>query len=344
MMAGALDLVAIEHARHDRHAQAVEVAQRALALLPATGENLRRRAELEFTLTFSLMVLGRGDEAEARLRTLLDELRAQPVPSPRLMADALDNLGKALPPARRDEALALNAQALDLMRQLYGPDSPVIGSKLNNYATALFAAGRLREAQQAMAQVVALRRTVPDLAPSYIAHALGNLGAVHVQLGEEAQALAVLDEALSLYGEESPRDRANYQRWRAVAKFLLRRDADALQDMRAAEGILAGVFAPDDARMLRTRMLAAAFDLRVAGPGACAELAPVARALHGAPDLRDEDRGFVEFLLASCPEGTAATSDRAQAALRGLAGALPETDFRLRIAQRIASMPPFASR
>jgi tRNA A-37 threonylcarbamoyl transferase component Bud32 len=331
LMARALDLAATEHARNDRYPEAIEMAQRGIALLAPTATNLRRRAELEFTLTHSLVLAGRREEAATRLRTLLEELRATP-PPPRLLADALDNLSNALPPEQTDEALALNAQALALLEQLYGSDSPLVSTKLNNYATALFAHGRLGDAQQAMARVVALRRATPDLAPAYLAHPIGNLAAIHVQLGDDAGALALLDEALALYADGSPRDRANFQRWRGVARFLSSDEPGARDDMAAALALLETVFPPGDARVVRTRLLAQSMAPASADASACPNLVSTAQTLSQAPDLRAEDRHLVEFLIAYCRDSSLGGGREALVAIEQ---GLPATDFRLRLAQRL---------
>jgi tetratricopeptide (TPR) repeat protein len=337
LLAGALDQVAIMHARHDRHAEAVEVAGRGLALLEPGAESLRLRSDLSNTLAFSLVLLGRRTEAETRMRDLLAELRAQPAPPPRLLADALDSLARALPAERRDEALALNAEALAMMESLYGVDHDVVGTKLNNYAIALFAAGKLAEARQAMERVVAMRRAQVEagLDPRNLANALGNLGAIHVQLAEEARAAPLLEEAVTLYGRaDAPRDHANFLRWRSVARFLLGQERDAERDVAAAAELLVGVFPPGDPRVLRTQLLARAYALArpAAGDVECAAAAGSAQAVQAAPDLREEDRHFVAFLLAYCGGATPRT-----AAGAALSQALPASDFRRRIGLRIAA-------
>jgi serine/threonine protein kinase len=333
----AMDLVAIGHSRNDRHPQAIAVIRRALTILPAGPDTLRRRSELTNTLSYSLVQAGERDAAEAHARAVLQEIEALSPPPPRLLADALGTLSYTLPPARRDEALQIQARSVAAMESLYGAESPVNATMLNNYATALFAAGRLDDADAAMARVLAMRRATPNVDPQSMANTLGNLAAIRMQRGDTAQAMPLLHEAVALFGEGSPRELANALRWRALAHFFAGDGDAAARDIATAMQTLTPVFAADDQRVRRTALLGQAFELaRGAGP-ACAAIGDLAPGLIATPDLRDEDRQYFEFLAGACRDGDRASPAAVDAALQTLASQLPTSDYRYRIAARIAA-------
>ncbi|MBB5208998.1 serine/threonine-protein kinase [Chiayiivirga flava] len=345
LVARALDLEAAAESSADRHGRAIELSLEALRVLG--GRDLRQRADLTGTLTHSLVLADRRAEAERYMRSLVDDLKAAGESAPRIMADALDNLARTLPDSKMEERLDLQRQALDIMETLYGPESGVVGTKLNNYATALYAAGRLQEARAALERVLSMRRADPEIDPSALANVIGNLGALHLQLGDDAKAVDLLDEALVRFGAEGkPRQRFSVLRWRAIAAELGGRAADADRDIAEALGLLGSIAEPGDPRVSRTRLIAQTFLLSRNGDDrACTGADRAASDTQQSPDLAEEDRRFAAFIVSVCGEpANSLSEDRSRSLLQALRGTLPETDFRVRFARRIlerrARVPP----
>ena len=318
-------------ARGNEHAKIVEQSKRALALLDDGADMQRARADITGTMTYSLVRLGRAAEAEALLRPLVENLRRDPTVSPRWLADMLDNLSFTLT-TKRDEALALNAEAVRLEESVYGADSPVIAGKVTNYGIALYRAGRLADAQPVLQRSVALNRAggAPRLVSTV--NSLSALGAVKFQLGDDDGAIADLDESIAVSEQHQwPLDAGRSLRWRGTIRLAQGRYDDARADLARANEILATVNKPDSITMVRGRALLLAVDFAQRGPAARTDAA--------CTEARALDERFAALPEAGTPEAQMATllnrlCDPADGAARrafdAVRASLPASDFRHR--------------
>lgn len=161
-------LLAVIHARHGRHGQALASYGRALALRPGDPQALSNRGA-------TLDALGRYEEA---LASFDRALAVRPDYPP-----ALSNRGNALRALKRPaEALASYDRALAIR--------PDFAEALSNRGTALHEMQRYAEALASYDKALALQ-------PKH-AHALSNRGLALQELKRPAEALASFDKALRL--------------------------------------------------------------------------------------------------------------------------------------------------
>ncbi|UXI70153.1 serine/threonine-protein kinase [Tahibacter amnicola] len=330
----AIEMRSMYLSRQNRHAEVVKQMERALALTTSDREYLRRREELLGTLSYSLVKLGRAAEAVSRLRPLVEELRRTPDTPPRILADALDNLARSLAAqGHKDEAIALNAESLAVMEALYGPDNPIISVKLGNYAVTLYEAGQLTKALPLLKRVVALDRAGGEPRLRGLANSLGNLGALEFQLGNNAVARELLTEAVEVAVRAGvPLHQGGWLRWRGVLAMTEQRYADAQADLAESQKVLAPLFAPDHASLLRGRLLAQL--ARLGAQGWQAREAVCVAVSADAPKwvaakITSAEASVAAWLQSLCamaaPDATAV-----DASYRELVGRLPKEDYRLR--------------
>jgi serine/threonine-protein kinase len=332
----AIDHRSIAHVPRNRHDVVVADSRRALALVPATPEFDRLRADVTGTMAFSLVRLDRAAEAEAAMRPLVAALRTKPGVEPRWLADVLDNFASTLT-TKTDEALALNAEAVRLMESVYGADSPVIAGKVSNYGVALYKANRHAEALPVFERSIALNRAGGAPRVTSLVTGLGNLGALRVQLGDDTGADAALGEAITLAESiKRPLDLGRSLRWRANLALAAGRYADARADAERATAVLTPLNKPDSVTMLRGRALMLAIDYAERGAAVkndatCAEATAVDARFAQLPEAGTPEAKLATLLASLC--GTGAPAD----AFAAVEAALPREDFRRRQVARIAA-------
>jgi len=90
-----------------------------------------------------------------------------------------------------DEAIALHLRSIELQERAHGPDHPNVARQLDNYSTALQAAGRFDEAEQPLRRSLEIKRAT--LGPGH-----RSLGMTHSHLGS----LALMRGELELSEQE----------------------------------------------------------------------------------------------------------------------------------------------
>lgn len=337
IVATALDRQAQERSRSSLFEESVVIARRGLALLGPGPDTLRERSDLIGTTQYSLVALGRRDEAEALVRPLLEELRTSSRVPPRLLADALGNLANTLQGTGRDsEMLEMQREALAVLESLYGKDHPLTMTQLNNLATYLYTTQHLEEARELMVRVVAIRRANPSSDKAFIANSLGNLGAIELQLGSDESARTLLEESLQIYSTfDVPRQRAIFLRWHAIVLLLQGRLDEADRDIAEGKQIMQELFDKSEPRVLRFQSLRQVSALAKASrpfPAAtCAAITDTAQAFSRSSEAAGPDASFAGFLLTFCRE----TKPAATTAFESLRARLSDTDYRVRLALQL---------
>ncbi|MCB1995810.1 MAG: tetratricopeptide repeat protein, partial [Rhodoferax sp.] len=147
------------------------------------------------------------------------------------------NVQRAL--GRPEQAIEFLQRTLQLLTREYGPQAASVLAARNNLALALEAAGDPARAQQELATVVTLRRSLQDGGAADIldlAGAYQNLGSSLARHGQGAEALTPLGRAQEIYDRELPADSA-LRAFPRLSAALAHLD---LQQPAAAERMAAG--------------------------------------------------------------------------------------------------------
>ena len=217
-------------------------------------------------------------------------------------AHYIKNYAASLMAVRRyAEAAELTRRAVDIERGLYPPGHPSVVNGLNNLGTMNLILGRLHAARDALAEGRAINRAAGEDRSMGQTFVLGNLARAEAQLGERAQALALLDEAIAtsraVFGADHARtvsldvQRMHLQLQAGVDAAAARAMVPRLQQVLATAESLGQfrVRTEAEARLALGLALAAAGD----EPGA-------GRALHAAADALPHDP-VDPFLLPAVP-------------------------------------------
>lgn len=151
-------------------------------------------------------------------------------------AETLDRLGSAYRQlGRLDDALRIQREGLDLVRDLHGPSSPEYASAINHLGLTLRRAGDDAAAEDALREALRTHRalTQADAAshpPVRHAHALSNLANLLVSDDRATEALELLEEAVRLLEPHPERDRV-----RAVSLNVLGTARMRTGDLEGAE-------------------------------------------------------------------------------------------------------------
>ena len=181
------------------HEQALETLSRALALVPIGHGETAGSTYLQHALAVALIEVGRHEEAEAVLATMLSAVEARVGPHHPDMAVALSDLSRLRIAQRRPEdALVSSRRARAVWVGAYGADHTDIATALNSEGRALSALGRDAEAERAYADALAIIE--PAFGPEHpnVAIGLGNVAAVQIRLGRPQEAIGALERALKL--------------------------------------------------------------------------------------------------------------------------------------------------
>ena len=314
-------------------------ARRAIAMLVDHPAQLRKRLDLENALVRALLGQGRPSEAEAGTRKLLAAWRAAPSAHPRDIAVTIGLLAETLTaPEQTDTRLALLRESLALFETVYGPDHPAQVNRMNNLATALYRAGRAKEAIELIRRVVGIRRTHFGPAHPSTGQALNNLAVMTLGAGDDAGALVHINAAIAILeqSELSPILGTAYT-WRASILLLAKRFDEAEVALKRAHDVIATFVPAEHHELLRVRTLGLSIALARAGAAAelssgCAEAAALAARYAASNERASKEATFTTAVSAMC---SAQTPSQGVAALDRLLAAVPSGDPKGRHARMI---------
>lgn len=195
-------LAAARSARND-FAGAEAALRRTLALQRRLGLEAET-ADTLFALGEALHFTGDFDQAWQRIQEAVEVYRRVGRTDSPEYANALLSLAAVHhTPRGGTEGIELAEEALALRRRIYGPDHPLVSEALIAAGQAAADAGRPAAAERRLRQAVRLeRRRTP--ASEGLARALAHLARVLRDRDQPAEAVALLDEAVSL-GARRPR-------------------------------------------------------------------------------------------------------------------------------------------
>ncbi len=153
-------------------------------------------------------------------------------------------------------ALPLFERALAIAEAVYGPDHPVVATRLNNQALALNTLGRAGQALPLFERALAIDEAVYGPDHPDVARNLNNLASALRTLGRADQALPLFARALAIdeavYGPDHP-DVARDLNNQALALDALGRAGEALALFARALAIDEAVYGPDHPHTITVR-------------------------------------------------------------------------------------------
>jgi len=186
--------------RAERGLEAVELLERALALLPGDGRPSALRARIENDLGVNLYATGELERAAEVLERAVERCRALGDVPPDLAVTARANLANVLAAlGRHGEAARILAEALELERRT-GGDPRERTRLLNDRAVALFDLGRYAEAVSAFEQALAEAERAFGKEDPALAPYLANLATALRAIGRDEEAARVEERARTLSG------------------------------------------------------------------------------------------------------------------------------------------------
>ena len=224
MLAGLLARRVAEPIANEQHPLLIELITPALARLKPSRENQETRVTLTAALADAHAALGRHNDAERLMRSLVDQLLSEPVVNPRNLANAKNFLSDILNnTGQTDEALRLNREVLEGFESLYGKDNPINSTKMNNFAFALYNAGRLEQAIEILTRVIEMNRDRAGGAGPGFGVWLNNLGAFLLRAGRDAEALRYLTESVDHFDKpgQSAGNLVSSLWWRGAANLAV---------------------------------------------------------------------------------------------------------------------------
>ncbi|WP_164016512.1 serine/threonine-protein kinase [Pyxidicoccus trucidator] len=243
-----IHLVFVEGELAERPEQAELWRELAQSLLERIGGDDPLESELAFHQGLVLTRQGHPAEAIPLLRSCLAMRERAFGKDHASLVDVLRMLGSAQRSAGLlEEALATQRRALSLTRHHFGADHPSVAMMHNNLANTLLTLRRFDEALAAQSESLATFERVygPGQPVNYILGLLGNMGVLHFQRGDFAQARRSLEKGWALAQEHRPPghpDRASLAGPLALALTNLGHTDEALrmlasmrQELAAAE-------------------------------------------------------------------------------------------------------------
>ncbi|MEO8312322.1 MAG: protein kinase [Caldimonas sp.] len=317
--------------------------EQARSLLRAALTMQRRQGGEPAELGLSLLamagaMLDQGQEAEALAltREAVQRLEAAYGSDHALTIEARGRLSNKLMIAKQpQEALQQAELAVQAARRAFVvPEHPALVAQLSNYAYALNANGRAREAREQWQIIVAADRRIFNPRGPQVSQALLALGHAQTSLGELKDALASFEESLAMLqglGVHAGGELAIRHFALGRAALLARQDELALRHLDEAIAIGSQAFGADSARvrdagyyraeaLLRSGRLAEAqslIDRRVAEGGASGATG-LARALR-LRGLLDHVRGDAVTALARLRQADALARQTRTVEFRALA-------------------------
>ncbi|WP_434388243.1 tetratricopeptide repeat protein [Melittangium boletus] len=99
---------------------------------------------------------------------------------------------------RYEDARRLHARALELRREVLGPEHPLVAASLNNLGSVLSAMGKFEEARDDFERALALRRKTQGPSHPLVALSYSNLGSTLLELGRYDEAREMHEHALAI--------------------------------------------------------------------------------------------------------------------------------------------------
>jgi serine/threonine protein kinase len=326
----------------ERHQELIEEIPPVLAMLEPSNENQETRVTLTAVLADALAALGRNDEAESIMRRLVGDLDSEMSVTPRNLANAKNFLSGILSDSGQiDEALELNREALEGFESLYGVDNPVNSTKMNNFAFALYNAGRIDDAIVTLHRVIEMNRTRPGGPGAGFGTWLHNMGAFMIRAGNDAQALEYFGEAVGHFEKsDNTQEMADSLWWRGAIHLAIGEMDEARTDFRRC---IDNSESADGELILRARYSLATIDvIQRREPAilrnACRESRSVMTAYAVQDNPYEPDVAFAGFLADLCPAFEVDVGTREallDAQVDKLSGQLPSSDVRWRFAHRV---------
>ena len=181
------------------HAQGLEWAEHALAIVARFGEGGLIEAEAQHTLGVVLDAVGEHAASLIANQRAFEIRRALlPAIHPDLARslNALGNLHHTL--GQLERAREDHEQALAMRIELFGPDHPILVGSLNNLALALRDLGQLEAAKRALERAVALVERSGGPTHNGLARPLTNLADIERRLHHPARARELAERALTI--------------------------------------------------------------------------------------------------------------------------------------------------
>ncbi|MDI3291848.1 serine/threonine-protein kinase [Polyangium sp. 15x6] len=226
-LAGNEATVYLEEGKLDR---ALEAASQAVSLEQRLhGDEHLHTAKAKTNLGAALVALGRHTEARSHYQGALATFEGMLGPDHPACATVLNNSVEVharlndLPAAR-----AAAERALSIRERALGPEHIALATTLLNLAEVMMKERAFADARARLGRVVAIYEKAVGPTHVYLAEPLENLGELHMETGEPAEAIPLLERALSLRasGAEGPYKDAS-------TRFLLARALTAAGSDRA---------------------------------------------------------------------------------------------------------------
>jgi serine/threonine-protein kinase len=219
------------------------------AILVAARSKDRVMVAKAWTLLFREVGWRQARYQEAQGLTLAMESAVEVADDDETRADSLNDQAIAFQEmGRYEEARGLYERALELRRNVLGPEHPKVISALNNLGVALGALGKYEEARAAYEQALSLRRKTLGPDNPLVANSYSNLGTALGQLGKHEEARDLYEHALAIrknaLGPEHP-DVATSRNNLAVALDALGRYEEARKELESALAIREKLLKPE---------------------------------------------------------------------------------------------------
>jgi tetratricopeptide (TPR) repeat protein len=188
-------------------ARAAELYEEAIAIRRRLGQPEKELAKAESGMAANLMQVGDFDAAEKLYRRLLKtRLEAYGSDSPDV-ANTQRSLGILFYlRGDFDGAEPWLRQALDVREQAFGRENTETASALSSLGRLLTAQGRRTEAEEALTECLAVRRRLLGDDHLHVALTRNDLADLYFDLGEDAVAQVLRDQAMAVLRAEKPAD------------------------------------------------------------------------------------------------------------------------------------------
>lgn len=187
----------------EKHAEAISLLQKAMAMYDGLPVDARERLSAKFALAQAHYLSGDAAPAEPLYREVLDVATRELGARDSVVADAANDLANILREKDYDSAISLYRRSIDIIKPM--PDKQMdLATSLINLGVTLTFVGRDREAEEVLRDSLARRRQLFGETSPSVASVLVNLSRVHVNLGDFAAAEKEAREALSIHEKALP--------------------------------------------------------------------------------------------------------------------------------------------
>ncbi len=210
--------------RLQRPAEALAMRPRITALIERLGGSEEMEGNLRVTVAQALYDSDRFAEAKLEADKALALFEHRFGPDDLHVSDVVVLLGDLARRDDADEARRYYQRSLDIRQKIFGPDHPQTATSLDRVASALWTAGKPKEAITAMEKAIAIYERVLDPEHPHLAKALNNLGMIYESLGELDKALGLHQRAVEIGAKVLGTDHPDY------ADFL-NTEGDTLEEL-----------------------------------------------------------------------------------------------------------------